>query len=136
MDSNKDIRWKQRFDNFNRAFSQLTIAVSLFDTLDDLAKEGLVQRFEYTFELAWKTLKDYLISKGEDIQFARDVIKKAYQFEIIEDGEMWLLMLDRRNAMSHTYNEAIFHEVCTQIVTQFYPEIDKLFSYLKTEYEQ
>jgi nucleotidyltransferase substrate binding protein (TIGR01987 family) len=75
MDEKKDIRWKQRFVNFEKAFLQLQDAIERFDQLDDLAKEGLIQRFEYTFELAWKTLKDYLESEGIINQFPREVLK-------------------------------------------------------------
>ena len=103
MTNPKEIRWKQRYSNFNKAFSQLQNAVNRIDELDDLAKEGLVQRFEYTFELAWKTLKDYLESKGEEVKFARDVIKQSFQFELIENGELWLLMLEKRNLMSYNF---------------------------------
>ncbi len=133
MTNPKEIRWKQRYSNFNKAFSQLQNAVNRIDELDDLAKEGLVQRFEYTFELAWKTLKDYLESKGEEVKFARDVIKQSFQFELIENGELWLLMLEKRNLMSHTYNEEIFQEVVSQIAQNFFPEIEKLNNFFQKE---
>ena len=82
----KDIRWKQRFENFSKAFKQLDEAIKVYPNLSDLEKEGLVQRFEYTFELAWKTLKDYLESKGVIVSFPRDVIKEAFAAQVVEDG--------------------------------------------------
>ena len=72
----KEIRWKQRFQNFEKAFLQFDEAVSTIDELSVLEKEGLIQRFEYTFELAWKTLKDYLESQEVEAKFPREVIKK------------------------------------------------------------
>ncbi len=128
-----DIRWKQRFENFEKAFGQLDAAVQKFDSLDDLSKEGLVQRFEYTFELAWKTLKDFLESQGEEVKFAREVIKKAFYTEIITDGELWLDMLQKRNLMAHTYNESYFHEVVNTIVTKYFTEVKQLVSFFKAQ---
>lgn len=74
----KEIRWKQRFQNFEKAFQQFDEAVSTIDKLSVLEKEGLIQRFEYTFELAWKTLKDFLESQEVEAKFPREVIKKLY----------------------------------------------------------
>jgi nucleotidyltransferase substrate binding protein (TIGR01987 family) len=105
----KEIRWKQRYSNLSKAFAQLKQAAEAISTLSELEKEGLVQRFEYTFELSWKTLKDYLESKGVMVSFPREVIKEAFANEVVVDGETWLEMLDNRNLMAHTYNEAIFN---------------------------
>ncbi len=133
MTENKEIRWKQRFINFNKAFSQLDKAVDIVSQLDDLAKEGLIQRFEYTLELAWKTLKDYLESKGVIAIFPKDVIRQAFQTEIIENGELWMEMLQERNLLSHTYNEEIFRHSIDKIVNSYFAEIEKLHFYLKNE---
>ncbi len=129
----EDIRWKQRFENFEKAYIQLLDAMERFDTLDDLGKEGLVQRFEYTFELAWKTLKDFLESKGEEVKFSRDVLKRAFQTEIIKNGEVWLDMLQKRNLMAHTYNENHFQEVVQAIVKQYFTEIQNLVIFFNTQ---
>lgn len=129
----KDIRWKQRFKNFEAAFKKLTQAIELLDGLDDLSKEGLIQRFEYTFELAWKTLKDYLESKGENVKFPRDVIKKAFQAEIINNGELWLEMLEKRNLLSHIYDENTFNTVMFLIQESYYSEIKNLYNFLLNE---
>ena len=136
MQNYKEIRWKQRFANFEKAFKQLKAAVDKFDELDDLSKEGLVQRFEYTFELAKNTLKDFIESKGENEKYSRDVLKKAFQLQIITDGEIWLEMLDKRNIMSHTYNKTTFVEVVTVIKEKYFSEIEKLIKFFKKENEQ
>ncbi len=134
--NDKETRWKQRFVNFKKAFLQLKSAVDKIDDLDDLAKEGMVQRFEYTYELAWKTLKDFIESKGEQEKYQKDVLKKAFQLEIIDNGELWLEMLSKRNLMAHTYNEATFKEVVTDILSKYYPEIEKLTAFFEKENEQ
>ncbi len=131
--NNKEIRWKQRFVNFKKAFLQLKSAINRVDELDDLAKEGMVQRFEYTYELAWKTIKDFIESKGEAEKYQKDVLKKAFQLDIIDNGEIWLEMLSKRNLMAHTYNETTFKEVVTDIITKFYPEIEKLILFFDKE---
>lgn len=124
--NDKSIRWKQRFQNFDKAFHQLGSAVKQLDSLSDLEKEGLVQRFEYTFELAWKTLKDYLESQNVEAKFPRETIKMGFQFEIISGGEIWMEMLEQRNLMAHTYDEEIFESAVHQISVFFFPEIEKL----------
>jgi nucleotidyltransferase substrate binding protein (TIGR01987 family) len=131
----KKARWKQRFQNLDKAFKQLRDAVSRHEKLDDLSLEGLIQRFEYTFELSWKTLKDFLESKGENVKFTRDVIKTSFQLEIIDDGEVWLEMLEKRNIMAHTYNEEAFKESIKQIVNTYYFEIEKLVLFFEKENE-
>lgn len=129
----KEIRWKQRFQNFEKAFLQFDEAVSTIDKLSVLEKEGLIQRFEYTFELAWKTLKDFLESQEVEAKFPRDVIKKGFQYEIISDGEMWMEMLEKRNLMAHTYDEEIFEKAVSQVVNLFYPEVKKLYDFFKDQ---
>lgn len=125
------LRWKQRSQNFEKAFIRLKEAVINADNLSDLEKEGLVQRFEYTLELAWKTLKDYLSFQGVDAKFPREVIKESFAADLIEDGEIWMDMLEKRNLMSHTYEESIFLETVDNIKTIYFDEILKLYNYLK-----
>lgn len=134
--NDKSIRWKQRFQNFEKAFLQLESAIIKLKSLSDLEKEGLIQRFEYTFELAWKTLKDYLESQNVDAKFPREVIKKGFQYEIIEDGEIWMDMLEKRNLMAHTYDEKIFSEAIHQISILYFPEIKKVFDFFKRQNEE
>jgi len=112
---------------------RLQEAVEDYDNLNRLAKEGLIQRFEYTLELAWKTLKDYLESKEEIAKFPKDVIKKAFQANLIDNGEIWMEMLEKRNILSHTYEEQIFNEVLTAITGLYYEQISKLYDFLKDE---
>ncbi|NOQ25959.1 MAG: nucleotidyltransferase [Bacteroidales bacterium] len=131
--NNKDIRWKQRFENFEKAFIQLKDAVSRYESLDDLSKEGLIHRFEYTFELAWKTLNDYLESNGVISKFPREVLKNAFQAELINNGEIWIDMLEKRNLLAHTYDKKNFNDALQIILKLYYPEMLNLFLFLKSE---
>ncbi len=103
--------------------------------LSDLEKEGAIQRFEYTFELAWKTLKDYLIYSGIifDQITPRAVIKQAFAARIIEDGQIWIEMLEQRNLMSHTYNREIFETVFCSIAERYVGALEQVFRWLKEE---
>jgi nucleotidyltransferase substrate binding protein (TIGR01987 family) len=134
MDTNKDLRWKQRFQNFEKAFLQLSDAVDKIEKLDTLSKEGLIQRFEYTLELSWKTLKDYLESKEVIAKFPKDVIKQSFQADLIDNGEIWMNMLEKRNLLTHTYDEKIFITAINAINNLYFDQIKKLYQYLKNEY--
>lgn len=132
MSIDKDIRWKQRFHNFEKAY--LFLAESM-DTPSPSKLEiaGIVQAFEFTFELGWKTLKDYLESKDVVVSYPRDVIKEAFRVQLIADGEAWLDMLDKRNLMSHTYNETnaaaamkLIHEKYFQALAGVYGSLKKM----------
>ncbi len=122
----QDIRWKQRFSNYKKALSQLESAVVLMRDrgLSDLEKQGLIQAFEVTYELAWNTLKDYLRWQGiGEITGSRDTIREAFARELIDDGEVWMKMLADRNRTTHTYNEAttrgIIENVQQSYINQF-----------------
>ncbi|MDY0374953.1 MAG: nucleotidyltransferase substrate binding protein [Desulfobacterium sp.] len=130
-DNTKDVRWRQRFQNFEKAYKQLKISVLQVHGLSDLEKEGMVQRFEYTFELAWKTLKDYLEAQQVDAKFPREVIKQAFHYEIIEDGEIWMDMLEKRNLMAHTYEEKIFRMAVDNISTKYFNAISQVYDFLQ-----
>ena len=112
----KDIRWIQRFNNYDKALSQLTRFTERTD-LNEMEQQGLIQAFEYTFELAWKTLQDFLEETAGylDIRGPRPVIMKAFQDGYISDGEKWMEMLNDRNRTTHTYNEEIAREIATAI---------------------
>jgi nucleotidyltransferase substrate binding protein (TIGR01987 family) len=99
----KDVRWKQRFTNLENAFLFLKGGLEK-ESLDPYQEAGIIQGFEFTFELSWKTLKDFLESKGTNVLFARDTLKEAFATGILKDGSLWLEMLDKRNFLSHTYN--------------------------------
>src|SRR5216117_3971157 len=110
---NPDIRWKQRFQNFDRAFALLSEALATgASSLSLLEKEGVIQRFEYSFELAWKTIKDFLEAGGLVITpvTPRQVLKDAFAAKVIDDGQVWIDMLDHRNLLSHTYDSSVFEE--------------------------
>ena len=128
---NKEVRWRQRFENFDKAFQQLTYAINLFDSLSVLEKEGLIQRFEYTFELAWKTIKDYLEANDVDAKFPREVIKEGFHFEIIDDGDVWMDLLEKRNLLAHTYDEERFNFVTMKIKTEYYSAVAQVYNYFK-----
>lgn len=128
----KDIRWRQRFANFERAYKQLSTAVEQYDELNTLEKEGLIQRFEYTFELAWKTLKDLLEVEYVAVSFPREVIKAAFHYELLPDGEIWMEMLENHNLLAHTYEEKRFLAALTKIVSEYYPALTQLYKELRS----
>lgn len=132
---NKDIRWKQRFQNFNRAFVLLRSAFEEKDINEftQLEQEGIIQRFEYTYELAWKTMKDYLQDNGITILneiTPRNIIKEAYAAKIIDDGQVWIDMMLHRNILSHTYDFSKFQEVLKAIHERYFDAIDNFHLWL------
>ena len=136
MSQNPDIRWKQRFQNFDRAFVLLRDALENGpDSLNQLEKEGVIQRFEFSFELAWKTLKDYMEQDG--FVFAtitpRQVIKDAFAAKILKDGQVWIDMLDHRNLLSHTYNLVKFEEAVKAAHDRYLDAFDQLHEFLQEE---
>jgi nucleotidyltransferase substrate binding protein (TIGR01987 family) len=126
----KDIRWKQRFQNFENAFLFLKKATELGE-YDELQGAGLVQSFEFTFELSWKTLKDYLAQQGLEVPFPREVIKQAFSSGLIENGTLWIQMLDKRNELSHTYNQEQAKRAITKIRIEYFPLIEQVYNTLK-----
>lgn len=128
---NKDIRWRQRFSNFNKAFTQLTKFMDR-DGLNDLEEQGLIQSFEYTHELAWKTQKDFLESRGVKALFgSRDVVREAFNLGLIANGDAWLEMIKDRNLTSHTYNEETTQKIISHIVQDYYTEFKRLIEKLE-----
>lgn len=120
-----DARWKQRFGNFKKAASQLSEFIAKGE-LNKFEVQGLIQCFEYTFELAWKTVKDYLQQEGFDVKTPRAAIQTAFQVEIIADGHTWIDALEKRNLMAHTYDEKRALEVENLIRTKYYQIIQEL----------
>jgi nucleotidyltransferase substrate binding protein (TIGR01987 family) len=131
---NPDIRWKQRFENYEKALSLLREALAKGEALSQLEKEGTVQRFEFTLELGWKSLKDYLEYQGVvlDPRTPKNVIRQAFAAKIIRDGQLWIDMLDWRNLMSHHYDKTRLNEVLRQLTGRFLPAFDELSSFLKS----
>ena len=139
MDSNQipDPRWVQRFENFSRAFILLREGIELLHAADvpSIVREGVVQRFEYTWELAWKTLKDYLIYKKVTLDkvTTAEVIRTAFEAGYIQDGQDWMDALDARNKMSHVYSQHAFDQVIDDIQYRYFNLFDTLYEMLSVE---
>ena len=117
-----DIRWRQRSSNYRRALARLGEAVELSGQrpLSDLERQGLIQAFEFTHELSWKTLKDFLASRGiEELYGSRDTTREAFAQGLITDGEAWMEMIRHRNLSTHTYDEATVQEIVTAVVSRY-----------------
>lgn len=132
----QDIRWEQRFSNFNKALAKLAQSVAYIkqnqeennaaitggDVLQEMVREGLIQRFEYTHELAWNVMKDFARYQGNsEIAGSRDATREAFQLGLINDGAVWMDMIGSRNRTSHTYNQATADEIYYKIVTDYFP---------------
>jgi len=136
VSQNPDIRWKQRFQNFDRAFVLLREAMSNGPSaLKPLEKEGVIQRFEYCFELAWKTVKDYLEEGGFVFPTVtpRQVLKEAFAAKILHDGQVWIDMLDHRNLLSHTHSQASFEKAVEAIHTRYLAAMASLHEFMQGE---
>ena len=130
---NKDIRWQQRFYNFNKAFKQLE-RFNEVESLNEMEKQGLIKAFEYTFELSWKTLQDLLKLKGYiDIVGPRPVIEQSFQDGYISDGNGWMRMHKGRNLTSHTYDEQTAAEIIENIRNEYYDLLRELIVRLEKE---
>ena len=125
---NQDIRWVQRFDNFKRAFARLAEAAAQAKQrkLSELEEQGLIQAFEFTHELAWNTLKDFLEARGTTVKIygSRDATREAFAAELIKNGEAWMKMIEHRNETSHTYNEKIANAIVEAILTRYVKEFE------------
>ncbi len=127
-----DIRWQQCFASFKKALLQLQSAVELRGqrALTQLEKQGVIQAFGFTHELAWNLLKDYLQDQDNlDIKGSKDATRAAFKVELISDGEQWMAMIQSRNLSSHTYDEHTAEQLVNEIIEHYYP----LFVTLKTE---
>jgi len=128
----EDIRWKQRLDNYSKALRQLTRFIEKGD-LNEFEQQGLIQCFEYTYELAWNCIKDVFEAQGEvGIIGSRDAFRLAFKRGLIENGETWMEMIKNRVLTSHTYNENVAEDISNKIVTQYYPEFIRLHLRLET----
>ncbi len=131
---NPDIRWKQRFENYQKALFLLSDALKDgADKLSLLEKEGALQRFEFTFELAWKVMKDYLEEDGVVISplTPKNVIKQAFISRIIENGQVWIDMLLSRNLMSHTYDSIKFEVIAKDVEIKYLVELKNLENFFQ-----
>jgi len=121
-----DIRWMQRYQNFCKALGQLSKFIEKKE-LSELEEQGLIQVFEYTYELAWTTIKDFYENQGETgIQGSRDTIRLAYRRQLIKDGEAWMHMIQSRTLTSHTYNEDTARMIASEIFNKYYPQFVQL----------
>lgn len=128
MAQNPDVRWRQRLQSFRKAFATLRDAARLASErpLSELERQGLIQAFEFTYELAWQTWKDYLESQGiQNLTGPKPVVRKAFSLGLIQNGEEWMAMIESRNQTSHTYNEDLANEIGTSILTRYVPEFEK-----------
>lgn len=123
-------RFQERIENFNKAFGFYQEAVKEFDTSKVLTHLALVQAYEICFELAWKCLKDYLQEKGIEVSYPKDTIKEAFNKNTLENGQLWIDMLNARNATSHEYNMEKVSKYLTEISTTYFEEMKKLKSWL------
>jgi len=130
-----DVRWQQRFQNFTKALGQFDAAMALQQEreLTPLEKQGVIQCFEYSYELGWQSLRDYLQwQRTTDLVGSRDTIREAYARGLIRDGDGWMAMLAARNRTSHTYNLATANAILESIRDAFHG----LFLDLAVELEQ
>ncbi len=124
--SAQGIRWMQRFNHFSKALSQLRKFIAKGE-LNELEEQGLIQAFEYTYELAWNTIKDYFEYQGEtEIRGSRDALRLAYKRGLVEEGETWMDMIRSRTLTAHTYNEDVAKKIAADIVNLYFPEFEKL----------
>ena len=125
----QDIRWKQRFENFQRALKQLSLAMDLKAQrpLSDLEQQGLIQGFEFTHELAWNVLKDYLEMEGiQGLIGSRSTAREAFKRGLVMDGAVWMDMIEKRNLSSHTYNQTVALTIVEAIAERYYPAFCEL----------
>ncbi len=133
---NKDIRWKQRFQNFEKALNHLADAMQINDP-DIIQKAGIIQFFEMSYELAWNTIKDYLEEQGfADVKFPKAAIKKAFETGLIVNGDAWMQLLADRNLTAHTYDEEKATEVEKLIHNNYYPLLKELYNTFKQKQDE
>jgi len=132
MGHDRTTRWKQRFANFEKAFLFFERATQQ-DEYNPIEVGGLVQAFECAFELGWKTVKDYLEAQGVETNYPREVIQEAYRSRLIEDGHTWIHMLEKRNELSHTYNEGVARMAVLTIKERYTPALAQVYHLLKSK---
>lgn len=133
--NNQDIRWQQRLQNFEKALALLSEAVVLSEQrpLTELEEQGLIQRFEFTHELAWNVLKDYAEYQGVvTITGSRDATREGVHMGLIQNGDVWMEMLKSRNQSSHTYNEDISEAILKRVIDVYHPLFEELLKKMKS----
>lgn len=132
MNNLKEIRWKQRFENFDKSYKLLK-KYSDKPITTELERVGIIQFFEMTFELAWKVLKDYLESEGYTVKSPRETVKQAFQIGLIDNGHVWIDALSNRNLTTHTYDEELANKMTNEILSAYIPELEKMYDKLSKE---
>ncbi|MGE4169818.1 MAG: nucleotidyltransferase substrate binding protein [Candidatus Margulisiibacteriota bacterium] len=130
----KDIRWIQRFYNFKKAYAQLEEGVLLSKQrqLSKLEEQGIVQAFEYTHELAWNTLKDFLEDRGvQGLYGSKDATQEAFKVGLITKGDIWMDMIQSRNQTTHTYNESTAARILKTIIDSYWAEFQTFKSHFE-----
>jgi nucleotidyltransferase substrate binding protein (TIGR01987 family) len=128
-----DLRWKESLLTLERALNKLGDILQEPLTTHDYVLDATIQRFEFTIELFWKSLKHLLALKGVIVTFPKDCLQKAYADGWIDNEQLWLDMLEDRNLTSHTYKEEYAREIYAHI-RLYYPEMKKVFDVLKTKF--
>ena len=133
-----DIRWKQRFDNLQRAYQRLRWAMEIHqqDPSDELIRMAVIKAYEFTFELSWKTLKDFLAYNGIDAKLPREVLKQAFTTGLVSDGQLWIDMLEERNLMAHTYEDTRARKAVDQIQERYLSGLQQLHDLLATKRQE
>ena len=131
---NDDIRWKQRFSNFEKAFLLFRQGIEEYGNTEiDLIKQGIIQRFEFTHELAWNVMKDYLIYEGiNGITGSRSATREAFNQGLITNGSEWMKMLETRNITVHAYDEDVLERHFIKIKGTYFSLIQELYLKMKT----
>ncbi|MGL5149813.1 MAG: nucleotidyltransferase substrate binding protein [Clostridium sp.] len=132
MENLKEIRWKQRFENFDKSYKLLK-KYSNQTITTELERAGIIQFFEMTFELAWKVLKDYLESEGYTVKSPRETVKQAFQIGLIDNGHVWVDALSNRNLTTHTYDEELAKKMTKEILEAYLPELESMYNRLAEE---
>lgn len=128
----KEIRWKYRFDNFSKSFKVLSRSLKIAEP-SEVERGGVIQFYEMTFELAWKTIKDYLQEEGFEVKSPRTAIKLGIQIELLENAHDWMDALDDRNLTAHTYDEETAKKVYKSIKNIYFPILNQFYVKLKNE---
>jgi nucleotidyltransferase substrate binding protein (TIGR01987 family) len=133
-----DIRWKQRFDNLQRAYQRLRWAMEIHqqDPSDELIGMAVIKAYEFTFELSWKTLKDFLAYNGIDAKLPREVLKQAFATGLVSEGQLWIDMLEERNLMAHTYDDTRARKAVDQIQERYFSGLQQLHDLLATKRQE
>jgi len=126
-------RWRQRFEDYENALSKLTEVLGK-EHFEELEKDGVIQRFEFTFELAWKTMKDYLEDQGVlEVSTPKMVLRKAFQANLFEDDQIWLAMQEDRNLLSQVYKQSTSDRIFLCIIKVYIKGLQDLAEVLKKE---